>query len=86
MPYLEAIKVAIADYNITLRDKITRPKSAKQGATQRGRKRKQNTVSVTVSMGIAEKTEKLTSSKQVLQAADKALYKAKQNGRNPLAR
>ena len=86
MPHLEAIREAIADYSITLRDKNTRPKNSKEGATQRGRKRKKNTVSVTISIGIAEKTEKLASSQQVLKAADKALYKAKQNGRNCLAR
>jgi diguanylate cyclase (GGDEF)-like protein len=39
-------------------------------------------LSVTVSMGVAEPDAKLTEVEQVIQAADKALYRAKQAGRN----
>ncbi len=86
VPHLESVREAIADYSITLRDKNTRPKNPKEGATQRGSKSKKKTVSVTISIGLAEKTEQLVNPEQVLKAADKALYKAKQNGRNCLAR
>ncbi|MDF2840835.1 MAG: diguanylate cyclase protein [Clostridia bacterium] len=39
-------------------------------------------LSVTISIGVAEKNESLKTSEEVLKAADKALYKAKKNGRN----
>jgi len=39
-------------------------------------------VSVTVSMGVAEKTGRMRTVEQVVQAADKALYRAKDAGRN----
>ena len=39
-------------------------------------------LSVTVSIGVAEPTTRLREVEQVIQAADKALYRAKQNGRN----
>ncbi|ARN73329.1 GGDEF domain-containing protein [Oceanicoccus sagamiensis] len=86
VPHLEAVREAIADYSISLRDKTTRPKNSKEGVTQRGKPTKKNTVSVTISIGVAEKTEHQTNPEQVLKAADKALYRAKQNGRNCLAR
>jgi diguanylate cyclase (GGDEF)-like protein len=37
---------------------------------------------VTISIGVAEKTENYKTAEEVLKAADKALYKAKKNGRN----
>ena len=39
-------------------------------------------IRVTVSIGIAEKSEKLHTGHAVIEAADKALYRAKRNGRN----
>ena len=84
-PHLEAVREAIGDHSIVLRDKTTRPKSSKAGANQRGKKKRQKSVSVTISIGLAEKTSAAKSSEQVLKMADKALYKAKQNGRNCLA-
>ena len=43
---------------------------------------KSRTISVTVSIGAAEPTARLRTVEQVIQAADKALYRAKQSGRN----
>jgi diguanylate cyclase (GGDEF)-like protein len=40
------------------------------------------TLSVTVSIGVAEASARLREAEQVIRAADKALYRAKQNGRN----
>jgi len=37
---------------------------------------------VTISIGVAEKNENYKTAEEVLKAADKALYKAKKNGRN----
>jgi diguanylate cyclase (GGDEF)-like protein len=83
--HLEAVREEIADYKIALRDKKTRPKISKEGANNRSRKAKPKTVSVTISIGIAQKSEQLNQVELVLKAADKALYQAKQKGRNCLA-
>ena len=40
-------------------------------------------MSVTVSIGVAERDERYTSPAQVLHAADRALYRAKEKGRRP---
>ena len=42
-------------------------------------------VRVTVSVGIADKKKEMTSAVEVIEAADKALYQAKRNGRNCVA-
>ncbi len=39
-------------------------------------------VRITVSIGVAEKTDNMQSALEVIEAADKSLYKAKRNGRN----
>jgi diguanylate cyclase (GGDEF)-like protein len=39
-------------------------------------------VPVTISIGLAEKTERHSKSDQVVKAADRALYRAKEGGRN----
>jgi diguanylate cyclase (GGDEF)-like protein len=39
-------------------------------------------LSVTVSIGVAQPDRKARAPEQVIQAADKALYRAKQSGRN----
>lgn len=84
IPHLEAVREAIADYSIVLRDRKNRPKNVKEGATNRGKKNKQKTVSVTISIGLAEKTQEYAKPEEVLKASDKALYKAKESGRNCL--
>lgn len=83
-PHLEAVREAIGDHRITLRDKKTRPKTSEEGASHRGQKSKQKTVSVTISIGVAEKNDNTFSPEEVLKEADNALYKAKKNGRNCL--
>jgi diguanylate cyclase (GGDEF)-like protein len=42
-------------------------------------------VSVTVSIGVAERDDRYTAAAQVLRAADRALYRAKEKGRNRLS-
>lgn len=93
IPHLEAVREAIGDHDMILRDNSTRPKDQKEGAGKRSSPRKskssksspQKTVSVTISSGVAERNERFYKPDQVLKAADKALYKAKKNGRNCLA-
>jgi len=43
-------------------------------------------LSVTVSIGLAERTEKAPDPESVIKAADKALYRAKKAGRNRVAK
>ena len=82
--FLEQVRVAIERYSITLRNQDQRPSSKKQGQSQRGGQGKAKTVSVTISIGVAERGEKLRKAEEVLKASDTALYQAKKKGRNCL--
>jgi len=81
IPHLEELRAAIADYKMALRasDRPPRPNSANR---TRGAFRTAKAVSVTISIGVAERTEKLATPDAVVKAADKALYRAKKMGRN----
>ena len=79
--HLEALRREIAGYAMKLRSD-SRPKQAKSGRRQRGG----NAVSVTISIGVAERGARLATPEQVLRAADKALYRAKNKGRNQVSR
>jgi len=81
VPHLEALRKAIAGYKMALRasDRPKRPKSADR---TRGAFRAAKAVSVSISIGVAERTEKLATPGDVIKAADKALYRAKKLGRN----
>jgi GGDEF domain-containing protein len=86
MPHLEALRKAIESYRIEIRGK-DRPKDDEAGRERRGRHQSGLTVSVTVSLGIAERTvAHTTPPHEVLRAADQALYRAKQEGRNRISR
>ncbi|MEH6650440.1 MAG: GGDEF domain-containing protein [Motiliproteus sp.] len=77
---LEEIRQAIEDARLHLRSD-QRPKDNEQGKKQRGTNNKPvqgQSVSVTISIGVAEQQAKANT----LKAADKALYKAKDSGRN----
>ncbi len=80
-PHLETLREAIAEYKITIRDAKRRP-SDKKGIYMRGEKRIGKQVSVTISIGVAERSQHLITPSEVIKAADKALYKAKKAGRN----
>jgi len=87
-PYLEAVRKDIEAYRMELRDTRHRPKSTDNAKERRGRRSKARagkTVSVTISIGVAAPNEKHLKVDEVLKAADTALYKAKQNGRNCVA-
>jgi diguanylate cyclase (GGDEF)-like protein len=85
LPHLEALREDIANYQLALRDpeRVEQPKSAGKvrGAGTTGR-----AVAVTISIGVAESDERLTTPEDVIQAADKALYRAKNRGRNQVSR
>lgn len=80
-PHLERLRQAIADYRMTLRGE-DRPMDEERGKSRRSGSRKAGEVSVTVSIGVAEPGERQRTPRDVLKAADEALYKAKNKGRN----
>ncbi|EIK98681.1 diguanylate cyclase [Pseudomonas sp. M47T1] len=81
MPHLEAIREAIAAYNIQLRNPDNRPQDDKQGR-QRRHGSGASSVSVTISIGVAERLIDHRTPEEVLKSADEALYSAKGAGRN----
>ncbi len=85
MPHLEALRAAIQAYKIALRA-ADRPDKPEPETRKRGAFREASSVSVTISIGVAERTEKLTLPEAVIKAADKALYRAKHKGRNQVSR
>lgn len=81
LPHLEAVRQSVQDYPLQLRDKARRPRDAEQGR-QRRTGASTTTVSVTVSIGVAERLATQRSPDEVIKQADQALYSAKGAGRN----
>jgi diguanylate cyclase (GGDEF)-like protein len=82
--HLEELRKNIAGYKLALRIP-DRPKKQSEGKGQRGNRRESTHVSVTISIGVAERCNKQTTTEEVMKAADKALYKAKHKGRNQVS-
>ncbi|WP_297843474.1 diguanylate cyclase [Pseudomonas sp.] len=79
-PHLDLIREAIATYSIKLRHD-DRPNDDQQGR-QRRIGAQASSVSVTVSIGVAERQLDQRTPEEVLKSADQALYSAKGAGRN----
>jgi GGDEF domain-containing protein len=85
VPHLEEVRRAIAAYQLTIRGS-DRPPQAGRGKKQRGGGVEQGeTVSVTISIGVAEYGDGANPA-EVLRQADQALYRAKRKGRNQLSK
>ena len=84
LPHLEAIRASIEGYRMAMRGG-DRPKDMQEGSKRRAQRQVDATLSVTVSVGVAEPGDELTPA-QVLKAADQALYRAKKGGRNRVSR
>jgi diguanylate cyclase (GGDEF)-like protein len=80
MPHLEELREIIANYDIKLRNP-DRPQDDLQGRQRRAGSGA-SSVSVTVSIGVAERQAEHRTSEEVLKSADQALYAAKGAGRN----
>ncbi|MBD1585148.1 GGDEF domain-containing protein [Pseudomonas typographi] len=80
LPHLELIRGVIESYVIHLRQP-DRPRDDLQGRQKRGANAT-GAVSVTVSIGVAERLAEHRTAEEVLKAADQALYAAKGAGRN----
>lgn len=84
LPHLENVRKSIEEYRMALRSD-DRPKDPKQGEGKRGSRGSCTEVSVTISIGVAESGEGQGSPAEVMKAADKALYRAKNKGRNQVS-
>lgn len=84
-PHLEALREEIAGYRMEIR-RFERPGEDKPRKQQRAARKPERALSVTVSIGVAESGERHDTADAVVQAADKALYRAKDKGRNRLSR
>lgn len=78
LPHLEALRAAIEHARFTMRRRF-RPR-LKPGAPKR--RSTHEPVVVTVSIGVAERTPRHDDPEGVIHAADSALYRAKEGGRN----
>jgi diguanylate cyclase (GGDEF)-like protein len=80
-PHLGELRERIAESLFVIRRghraKLTRPGISR---SSRGRQR------ITVSIGVAERNARVTTPEKVIKAADRALYRAKQAGRNRVCR
>ncbi len=85
-PYLDRVRqeIQLSTFNVRGPDRSQRHREerryTRRGKRASGRRREQT--GVTVSIGVAESSARLTTSGLVTNAADQALYRAKQNGRN----
>ncbi len=78
LPHLEELRETVETSRFTMRRRF-RPRN--KPPAPKGRKTREAIV-ITVSIGVAEKNHRHSTADQVIQAADKALYRAKEAGRN----
>jgi GGDEF domain-containing protein len=83
-PHLEAVRGAIEQYKMAVRSG-DRPKDPDDTVNLRMNRTPLKTLSVTISIGVAEPKGELRTPADVLRAADEALYRAKDAGRNRLS-
>jgi diguanylate cyclase (GGDEF)-like protein len=78
---LERLRRAISERKFWIRSK-TRPKEKPEKVRSSDKGSHGESITVTVSIGVAKKSSKYSTTQEVLEAADKALYKAKKEGRD----
>ena len=81
VPAAEAVRVSIQDASFTLRG-WSRPRKKPQAGKPKKPRKRRGTLSVTVSMGLADSSAGDGSPETVIKKADQALYRAKEEGRN----
>jgi len=85
LPYLEDLRQTISGYRLTIRG-AGRPRGRRKGRRLRSKDVEHQGLSITVSIGVAERNDRYGTPDEVLDAADKALYRAKRKGRNRVSR
>lgn len=80
-PHLEKLRQNVANYPMKVRG-LARPNDAKKGSKLRKKGADAKILKVTISLGAAQRSEKMKTPMEVMEAADKALYRAKNAGRN----
>lgn len=81
LPYIEELRETIANYPMHIRNQ-DRPDDNDQGEKMRKTDSSTEVVSVTISIGVCEKTPDILDPQLVIKKADEALYASKKNGRN----
>ena len=80
LQHLETLRKSIDDYKVMLRENARRnPDKGKPNFSASGI---HQWISVTVSIGVAERSDRTETPEKVLETSDKALYRAKAEGRN----
>jgi diguanylate cyclase (GGDEF)-like protein len=79
LPELEAIRTLVEQAKFILRSRIRSKRKKEKVLAEKGPGQR---VPVTVSIGVAERDQRHTKPDQVVKAADRALYRAKDGGRN----
>ena len=83
LPHLEELREKIEVSRFSVR-RMGRPRE--KPSVKKAKKKPPRRLSVTVSIGVAERTEKAATGEAVVKAADRALYRAKKAGRNRVAK
>ncbi|MGL1933431.1 MAG: GGDEF domain-containing protein [Fibrobacterales bacterium] len=81
VPHIEDLRQSVSEYQMSIRSRL-RPKRNSKGKQHRSTFKIARIVQITVSMGVAERSDQLITTDEVIKAADRALYKAKNKGRN----
>ncbi|MEH6357494.1 MAG: GGDEF domain-containing protein [Pseudomonadales bacterium] len=80
-PVIEKLRADVADYPMKVRG-FNRPIDSNSSKKLRKKGDGSKTLAVTISLGAAQRNERLKTTRVVMEAADKALYRAKNAGRN----
>jgi diguanylate cyclase (GGDEF)-like protein len=86
--HLDEVRKAIENYEMVVREdsrEEDEPKESKKQRTKGSFRTATTKVSVTISIGVAEREGAIDTPEEVLKAADKALYVAKRGGRNKVS-
>jgi diguanylate cyclase (GGDEF)-like protein len=87
--HLEGLRKDIENYKVTLRDR-EQPKNGLGGTPETlvagANKWTSQWIAVTVSIGVAERTDRANPPERTLEGSDQALYRAKAEGRNRISR